>query len=174
MEESGRGTMAVTFGHLVGSWGGTNGFRMMPTDDLQHTAATAQLSIAAGGHCLLLAYTWVHPTDGPQDGVLLVSAAPEDEEPDEHLPRTDSISAAWCDSWHQQPAMRILSGTIDDRQLQVEAGYGGGWRWSIALDGGRSNVLGLTMCNIVPDEYATDEVAAGPYPVMVGELRREA
>jgi hypothetical protein len=29
------------------------------------------------------------------------------------------------------------------------------------------------MHNVVPAEHATDEIAAGPYPVMVAELHRE-
>ena len=30
------------------------------------------------------------------------------------------------------------------------------------------------MHNVVPAEHATEEIAAGPYPVMVAELHREA
>ncbi len=30
----------------------------------------------------------------------------------------------------------------------------------------------MTMYNVVPEEYGTDENPAGPYPAMVAELRR--
>ena len=49
--------------------------------------------------------------------------------------------------------------------------YGGGWRWTIALEG--TDPLLLTMHNVVPDDQATDDVEAGPYPVMLAELNRQ-
>ena len=155
--------MATTFGPLAGSWSGTNGFRLMPTDELFHAPAGARLTTAAGGHCLVLTYTWTHPDDGPQDGVLLAGSAPEGDE---------GVSAAWGDGWHQKPALLILTGTVVGHRLSLDAEYGGGWRWAIELDGGGDDVLRLTMYNVVPDEYATQESPAGPYPVMVGELQR--
>jgi hypothetical protein len=42
----------------------------------------------------------------------------------------------------------------------------------ITLDGHRADRLALTMYNVVPAEHATDDAAAGPYPVMVAEMRR--
>ena len=82
-----------------------------------------------------------------------------------------TVTAAWGDSWHQRPSLLTLSGTLTDGRLEVTAEYGGGWRWTITLEG--ENPLLLTMYNVVPDEYANDEVTAGPYPVMVAELLRE-
>ncbi len=35
------------------------------------------------------------------------------------------VTAAWGDSWHQQPGLLQLSGTIDDRALELAADYGG-------------------------------------------------
>lgn len=150
-------------GHLAGSWLGTNGFRMMPSDEFAEAPATATVATAAGGNAVVLTYTWQHPEDGPQDGVMLVGS------PDEH---EQAVIAAWGDSWHQRPSILTLPGSLADGRLEVTADYGGGWRWTIALEG--LDPLLLTMYNVVPDDQATDEIAAGPYPVMVAELRRKA
>jgi hypothetical protein len=152
--------MATDFGRLAGTWTGSNGFRLMPTDELYDAPATAELSTAAGGHDLVLTYTWAHPADGPQDGVLVVGS-PDDEQ--------RVVTAAWGDSWHQKPAMLTLTGSLTQRRLEVTADYGGGWRWSISIDGSRDDRLALTMHNIIPAAQATDEIPAGPYPVMVAE-----
>ena len=155
------GDGAVNLGRLAGTWRGTNGFRLMPADEFHEAPATAAASTAAGGHDLVLTYTWAHPEDGPQEGVLLVGSPEQDQ---------DAVTVAWGDSWHQRPAILVLSGVSADDRLEVAAEYGGGWRWIISLEG--EDPLRLTMHNVVPEEYATDEVEAGPYPVMVAELRR--
>jgi hypothetical protein len=159
-EES--GPMAAGFGRLAGAWRGTNGFRLMPTDDLYETPATAALTTAANEHVLVVTYAWTHPDDGPQDGMLVVGS-PDDER--------QLVTAAWGDSWHQKPNLRMLTGTLGERRLEVTAEYGGGWAWMISLDGHRGDRLALTMYNVIPVEHATDEAPAGPYSVMVGELR---
>jgi hypothetical protein len=155
--------MATSFGRLAGTWRGSNGFRLMPTDELYDGPATAALTTAADGHDLVLTYAWTHPDDGPQDGVLLVGS-PDDER---HV-----VAAAWGDSWHQKPSLLMLSGELARRRLEVSADYGGGWRWMISIDGDRDDRLALTMYNVIPAEHATDETPSGPYPVMVAELRR--
>ncbi len=149
-------------GRLAGTWRGTNGFRLMPTDEFHDAPATAVVATAAGGHVVVVTYTWSHPDDGPQDGALFVGS-PDDEQ---------TVGAAWGDSWHQKPSILTLTGTLTAGRLEVTADYGGGWQWTIALEG--DDPLRLTMQNVVPDEQATDEIAAGPYPVMVAELHREA
>ena len=154
--------MATTFGRRTGSWSGTNGFRLMPTDELYEAAATAELIVAAAGHDLVLMYTWVHPADGPQDGVLLVGS-PDDE---------GRVTAAWGDSWHQKPGLLVLNGSLIEGVLEVVADYGGGWRWMISADGRRDDRLALTMHNVIPAEHATDDEPAGPYPVMVSAFQR--
>lgn len=145
---------------LAGAWQGTNGFRMMPADAFHDAPAAATVTTAARGQAVVVTYTWVHPDDGPQEGVLLVGS------PDEQL----AVSAAWVDSWHQHPSVLLLSGTSADGRLDVTADYGGGWLWTISVEGDAP--LRVTMLNVVPPEHANDEVAAGPYPVMVAELHR--
>lgn len=72
---------------------GVNGFRLMPDDPLQEFPATASLSTAAGGHLTVFTYTWQHPDDGPQDGLLLISASTPE-------PR---ITGVWGDSCIRSP-----------------------------------------------------------------------
>jgi hypothetical protein len=145
---------------LAGNWAGSNGFRLMPTDDLEHAPATASVSIAAGGHDVVVTYTWEHPQDGPQEGVMLVGS------PDEH----GQVTVAWGDSWHQKPSILTLAGTQTAARLEVTADYGGGWKWTIGFEG--DDPLAMTMYNVVPAEYGTEENPAGPYPAMIAELRR--
>ncbi len=153
----------MSLGRWVGSWRGTNGFRLMPTDDFHEAPATGQLATAAGGHDLLLTYTWAHPVDGPQDGVLLVGS-PE--------PGQQGVTAAWGDSWHQNPSILTLTGTLAEGHLDVTADYGGGWQWVISLAGEHEDALVLTMQNVIPEEHASEQVSAGPYVAMVAELQR--
>ena len=182
--------MAADLASLTGTWRGTNGFRLMPTDEFNDAPATAEVTTAAGGHVIVLRYTWTHPDDGPQDGVLL-AGSPDAE--------NHAVTAAWGDSWHQHPAILTLAGTLDGGRLDLAADYGGGWRWTITVEGGgaapterapaRRAAMGsggaapsveggeppcVTMHNVVPEEYATADGPAGPYPVMVAELRRES
>jgi hypothetical protein len=136
---------------------------MMPSDELASGPATATVTSAGGGHSTLVRYTWEHPADGPQDGVLLVGTPEEG---------AAEVTAAWSDSWHQQPGLMVLAGTRDAERIDLAAEYGGGWGWTITVELG--DPLTLTMCNVIPAEHATADIAAGPYPVMVAELQREA
>jgi hypothetical protein len=142
---------------LLGAWTGTNGFRLMADDPLFESPATASVTTAAGGHLTLVAYTWQHPDDGPQDGLLLIG-------------RTgggDALTATWGDSWHQQPAPTSLSGSQSaNGSIALGFGYGGGWEWRISLASEDSGGLLLRMDNVVPASSATPEKPAGPYPVM--------
>jgi hypothetical protein len=155
-------TLTDRFGRLEGTWTGTNGFRLMPNDELAEAAATAELAVAAAGYDLVVRYTWVHPDDGPQEGVMLVGS-PDDG---------GRVTVAWGDSWHQKPPIRVMDGTLADGVVEVSADYGGGWRWTISVDGGRDDQLPLTMHNVIPDELATEEEPAGPYPVMAATFER--
>ena len=58
--------------------------------------ATADVSSTAAGGLTTIAYTWTHPDDGEQDGLLVRG-------PDDDL---DSVIALWGDSWRKSPAAR--------------------------------------------------------------------
>jgi hypothetical protein len=146
----------------VGSWVGTNGFRLMP-DDPQHDApATACVSPAAGGALTEIAYTWSHPGDGEQSGLLVLGPGGE----------PGAVLAFWGDSWHQGPEPRVLTGDVADGVVTVAYTYAGDWRWELAVDASAPDVLVLTMRNVIPESAATDAMAAGPYAAMVAPLVR--
>jgi hypothetical protein len=147
----------------AGTWVGTNGFRLMPTDPLVEFPARLTLTNAAGGHLVSVAYWWEHPDDGPQDGLLVIGPGDDGR----------SVTAMWGDSWHQKPAPMVLHGSHgSDGSLEFEGDYGGGWRWRVILDATDKEKLRLRMDNVIPAEQATAEISAGPYPVMIMETRR--
>ncbi len=144
----------------VGAWSGTNGFRLMPGDPLAEAPASATLALAAGGHLTCVTYTWVHPGDGPQEGLLVIGSGEAE----------GTLTATWGDSWHQKPAPMILNGrSADDGSIGLDAEYAEGWGWHIAL-ASTGQALRLRMDNVPPPEYATAE--APSYPAMVMELGR--
>ena len=92
------------------TWTGSNAFRLMPTDAAHDAVATAEVTEGAGGNLVSLAYTWLHPDDGAQDGLLVLGPAPE-----------DSAVALWGDSWHQTPAAQVLTGFRRGRRVERPA-----------------------------------------------------
>ena len=115
----------------TGVWSGTNRFRLMPDDQPAEAEASAQLSLGAGGKVAVLTYTWTHPDDGPQDGLLVLGP---DETPGE-------VVALWGDSWHQTPAAKQLRGAPADHALTVGYSYAEGWS-----GGSRSRPTAPTCC----------------------------
>ena len=152
----------TTLAERTGTWAGTNGFRLVPADPLADRPATATLTLAAGGHLISLAYTWEHPDDGPQDGLLVVGSGREDP----------AVVALWGDSWHQQPAPMSMTGTVEGGSIELEDEYGGGWRWRIMVEAARPDALRMQMDNVVPADDASAELRSGPYPAMVMNLHR--
>jgi hypothetical protein len=152
-------------GQASGSWKGSNGFRLMPTDPISEFPAAATLSVGAGGCLGTLGYIWTHPEDGAQDGLLAFGIAGSD----------NSIVALWADSWHQHPEAKVYEGAVDERGvISVNSEYGDGWRWQIILDASKTDVLMLRMDNVIPPDAATEEISAGPYVAMSMELHRTA
>lgn len=146
---------------------GSGGFRLMPGDALATGEATATLETPAGGYALLLTYTWTHPEDGPQNGVLL-AGSPEQG--------GDAVEASWIDSWHQKPAPLHLTGTLEGSALELSAFYSGAWGWQIRLDLGSPQETAVVMRNVIPQEALSQAppgqpMQAGPYVVMDLRLR---
>jgi hypothetical protein len=147
----------------AGSWAGINGFRLMPDHPLAERPATMIVTTAAGGHLTSVAYTWQHPDDGTQDGLLVIGAAGED----------GSLVAVWGDSWHQKPEpMSLPGGSGAGETFEFTGDYGDGWEWRIVLDASDTETLRMRMDNVIPVSYATAEKPAEPYPVMVMAVRR--
>ncbi|WP_267489728.1 DUF86 domain-containing protein [Enemella dayhoffiae] len=140
------------FTSQVGDWNGSNGFRMMPTDPLSTGESRAHSAAEADSWGWSLRYTWMHPDDGPQSGTLLL-AAPESD---------GTITAAWLDSWHQKPGLRLLTGTFADNTAALEMECDG-WFWRISVEA-TADELRMLMHNVIPDGFEGHE--PGPYVVM--------
>ena len=61
---------------------------------------------------------------------------------------------------------------MGDATLEFAGDYGGGWGWRIVFDAGDSENLRMRMDNVIPADRATAEKSAGPYPVMLTDVRR--
>jgi hypothetical protein len=143
-----------------GTWAGTNRFRLMPDDAPAEAPATAQLSLGPGGNIAVLTYTWSHPDDGEQEGLLVLG---RDETP-------GGVVALWGDSWHQQPAAKQLIGTAGDTSVTVGYAYSEGWEWRITLDADGPGVLRWRMDNVMPPSASGRDVVVS-YWAMDGDLR---
>jgi hypothetical protein len=154
-------TIFAALADCAGAWTGTNGFRLMPADPMHDAPAAAEVSMRAGANLAAIAYTWSHPADGAQDGLLVVGAADD----------PDAVTAFWGDSWHQSPQPRVLDGTIDGGVIRGSYEYAPGWVWAIVVDPTDPDALRLEMTNAVPEDAETGR-AAETYPVMVMGLRR--
>lgn len=148
----------------AGRWAGTNAFRLMPGHPAQHAELTATVSTAAANLMTVIAYTWVHHEDGPQDGLLVLGPGSE----------ANGVTAFWGDSWHQSPHPVTLTGTSTNERVTVGYDYGGGWRWQIRVDTADPAALTLSMDNVVPASAATDTLPEGPYRAMTATVQRHA
>jgi hypothetical protein len=149
-----------TFARHLGTWQGTNDFRLMPTDPFHTAPAEATLLMAAGGNLATIAYTWAHPADGEQDGLLVVG--PGEEE--------GTVVAFWGDSWHQHPSPKMLLGTIENGLITLDYEYGEGWRWQIFVDVTGDALLQLRMDNVVPDAGEESDFRGAVYSAMVASF----
>ncbi|MFD0483249.1 hypothetical protein ACFQ46_11645 [Kineococcus sp. GCM10028916] len=132
------------------TWTGSNAFRLMPTDAAHDAVATAEVTEGAGGNLVSLAYTWLHPDDGAQDGLLVLGPGPD-----------GSALALWGDSWHQTPEAQVLAGSVEPGVWSVGYDYvPGQWRWRIVVDTSDAEELLVRMENVALD----DEIP--PYAAM--------
>ena len=146
-------------------WEGSCAFRLMPADDLADAPSAAALS-HLGTEGLVLTYRWSHPTDGSQEGAVLVGPGEADGE----------LEAAWADTWHQARGLMHLTGTRTGSRVLLVGRYAGDWGWEVELDEGAGR-LAMTMRNVVPESAAGDpspgggRLDAGPYDVMRARWR---
>lgn len=142
----------------TGARQGTCGFRLMPNDELAYAPSACVASTEASGHGWVIRYTWVHPDDGEQSGILLIGSRDDD----------GKINAAWLDSWHQKPAVALLTGSASGSDMSLTMEYDG-WTWLIDVTVDVED-LRMRMHNVVPDSAVggegTEGMQAGPYLVM--------
>jgi hypothetical protein len=134
---------------------------MMRTDPFETRGGSATVALAAGGNVTVVTYEWEHPTDGRQEGVLATWST--DGTP-------SVLRAAWCDSWHQQPAAMDMTGRAAGDRVTLEGTYGETWGWQIEIEHGAGDALRVVMRNVIPPEAATDEIGPGPYETWITEL----
>jgi hypothetical protein len=152
----------IPFAQHVGTWHGSNDFRLMPTDPPHSAPCGATVVRAAGGNLATLTYNWAHPDDSEQSGQLVVGPA---EEP-------GSVVAFWGDSWHQHPSPRLLLGTLENGVVDVGYEYEEGWWWRIIIDLTAENALRLRMDNVVPESAGDANFVGGAYSAMVATFMR--
>ena len=138
---------------LTGSFAGSGGFRMMPTDQFDVLPGTATARATANGVGWLLTYTWGHPSDGEHAGTLLVGTPGEG----------GTVTAGWMDSFHQKPDVRLMTGVPIDRGIRVESDYDG-WIWVLEVLTTASGGIRMLMHNTVP--AGLEGYDPGPYVVM--------
>lgn len=147
-----------TLQHTSGGWAGSNGFRLMPDDELSVAPSEASVASEAQGWGVTLRYTWVHPEEGPQEGTMLISSPDDDGQ----------VVAAWIDSYHQKPALGLPRGTASDAGVHLAMEYSG-WGWTIDLTH-EGDALRMVMNNVIPE--GVDGAEPGPYVVMDAEWTR--
>jgi hypothetical protein len=140
----------------VGSWQGTNDFRLMPTDDPYSAPASATVT-AEPGKSVSMRYTWSHPKDGAQEGLLVVAPA-----------EGGHLAALWLDTWHQPEARTSEAPAGPDGGALFEYVYAGVWGWQLEVLPGER--LLIVMRNVVPDQG--DDSFSGAYDAMRMTLER--
>ncbi|MHA6695266.1 hypothetical protein [Homoserinimonas sp. A520] len=151
-----------TFAKHVGTWHGSNDFRLMPSDPFHSAPAGGTVLRAAGGNLATITYNWAHPDDGEQSGQLVVGAGEEG----------GTVVAFWGDSWHQHPSPRTLFGTVENGVVIAGYEYADGWWWNVTVDLSDEAALLLRMDNVVPESEGNADFAGGAYPAMLMSLTR--
>lgn len=169
------GQWGAVLGGIVGRrLTGVGTFRMMPTDDFASGAASAAAAAHADGYALDVSYTWTHPQDGPQDGVLLVGSPSEEAGGSGGSGEQGQIEATWLDSWHCKPTPMHFTGRREQGTVTLETTYAGSWGWHIVLELDPAAGMRIVMRNVVPPQVAEGkddpQAFSGPYDVMVLDL----
>jgi hypothetical protein len=148
--------METPYGVRPGELTGTATFRLMPDDEPVAGASSLSASVVAAGRALEMAYTWTHPDDGEQAGLLLLGIPGPDR----------AVSAAWVDSWHQ-PFVTPLVGSASVSGARALYEYAPGWFWEIELEVSDARPT-LVMRNVPPESEAGPD---GAYQVTRTEWR---
>jgi len=129
---------------LLGNWSGEKSLWFDPKAP-PHSVCPSTLTIAreAMGKFLALRYQWSFEGK-PQEGLLLVG----------NDNSTDSVSAAWVDSFHSSGSVMSFKGEATAQGFSVLGSYaappGPDWGWSIALALVDAGTLEVLMHNIEP------------------------
>ena len=140
--------MAVTeqLMRLEGDWIAVNRLWMMPGDPPIESECVTVVALATNRKFMHIAYTWEH--DGQQEGLLLIGKAA----------KTDAVTAAWVDSWHNGDRLMSCQGEVtEEGELSARGSYpapsGPDWGWRIVIQADDDpDHWTLVMYNITPDD----------------------
>jgi hypothetical protein len=153
-------SIPISLKNILGNWQATNRLWLAPGVPVHESTATANVTLAAQGRFLSIAYTW--DKDGPQDGMLLIGQAAG----------TDRVEAGWVDSFHYGDNLMDCVGTLtSEGAFSVKGSYpappGPDWDWRIVVkpESG-AEAWGLRMYNITPegDEFLAVEAVFSRQP----------
>jgi hypothetical protein len=128
----------------AGSWRGTNVLQD-PMESEERSETRATVTPLLGGSFVRIDYTWDYKGD-PQEGSFLIGLETD----------TDTLTAAWVDTWHNADRMMICRGEPGagaGGSIGFKGEYGApegppwGWRTEIHTDPG----LRIVMYNVTPD-----------------------
>ena len=130
----------------LGRWTGTKQVILDPAD-APLPAGPSQLAFQqlGAGELYRVEYDW--QLEGlTRFGALLLAVHPE----------TDTVSAAWVDSWHQSSAvMSLTSASSPAGVLRLSGRYaveaGPAWGWAIEFESGAEEGLEMRMYNATPE-----------------------
>jgi hypothetical protein len=128
----------------AGAWTGPSRLIVTPGEAGRVSQSRLVVSVAAGGKCVRVDYTWADEGK-PQDGVMLFGFDRD----------SGVVTMAWIDSWHMGEKVMICSGAAKgDGSVDVLGHYAAppgadwGWRTVLAPSGER---LMLRMFNVSPE-----------------------
>ncbi len=130
---------------VIGVWTGENLLRLSwqtPSDF--HSRGELTATAAIKDKFLSVSYQWSHEDTSHEGLILLGFDAP-----------TETVNAAWIDSWHSNNKPLVLSGTISEAKVidlrgNYEVPNHPDWGWRIVITPAE-NDLKLTMYNISPE-----------------------
>ena len=123
------------------------------------------MSVAAGANLAAVAYTWSHPKDGAQEGLL------DDRAGRGGGPAGGAVGRLLAPGTPRAGRWPVPSRAASAR---VGASYGGDWQWNIIVDASDPASLRIRMDNVVPESAGADGHFVGAYWAMDADLRREA
>lgn len=135
-------TLSELLTPFAGAWTGSNRLWMMPGEDPEESAATANLCFSGQGKFAELRYTWSTEGD-PEDGLIMLREL------------RGGVQLFWGDSWHTPDGFYLWNGEIKEDVITVRGSYpaptGPDWGWRIELDLHHADRLQMRMYNITPD-----------------------
>jgi Protein of unknown function (DUF1579) len=135
-----------------GNWQGTSQLQDPHTNAPEDSHSTLTITSILKGRFIRIDYTWAYQGI-PEEGMLLIG----------YEEKTNTITANWADTWHQNTLM-ICQGTSEENDsISVKGSYaappGPNWGWRIAIQWPDKQSFRMVMYNSTPEgqeELAVD------------------